>query len=197
MGQLPQTIPIHLDDTFNHHDTAYIGTNVNATFCADAALGEVPPFQLPLPPLGLRIVLRNPRPGSCWQTLGNDYRYRTPNGIGQAIDLRPLVGNGQVDTFRLYTQEGGILSWGDVSTAYLGNVRLTDGFVNGLLDIDMKQTNMLDMALYSGYYVYIIAEQMSPGPGVPNLTEFGEMAIAFTVIMTGAWLIRRRLYNQF
>jgi len=193
IAQLPQTITIHMDDAFNRHDTIYIGTNFSATFCSDVALGEVPSFQLPPAPPGLRIVLSPPRAGSCWNTLGSEYRYRTI--FGQAIDLRPVIGGTQIDTFIIHTYDPGTLSWSDFGTAYLGSVRLTDGAVNGL-NLDMKQTNTFDNSGYDGVKLYIIAQQQSVGSGAPNLTEFGAIIAVLAVGIAGVWLIRKRSRNQ-
>ncbi len=185
-AQSSQTIPLYLDRS-GFHDTAYIGTNSSATFCADSALGEYATIKLPPAPPATGIELFDPRPGSCWaDKWGNDYRFN--NGpFGRAIDIRAV--SGLVDTFKLVMGQG-VLSWPSMNIAYHGPVTLTD-LPQSAVFVDMKQTSSFDVTPYQNMALYIIAHQVEPKPA-PNLSDIGKILITILVAMSGIWSLLRR-----
>ncbi len=188
-AQSSQSIPLYLDRP-GFHDTAYIGTNASATFCADSALGEYATLKLPPAPPASGIQLFNPRPGSCWaDKWGNNYRLNTP--YGRAIDIRAV--SGLVDTFKLVMGQG-ILSWPSMNIAYHGSVTLTD-LPQSAVSVDMKQTSSFDVTPYENVTLYIIAFQVEPKPA-PSLSDIGKILLTILFAGSGIWLLQRRLRGR-
>ncbi len=138
--------------------TVYWGVQANASFCLDPSLGEVklPP---PAPDLDVRfardiITSEN----SCID-------------IGNLMNLHQYISTSQVDTYRVTPFNVGdvypvTITWSDLSSYYIGTVRMVGGPVN----VDMKsQTSytFTDINPLVSFRIIASNPQYQPPPALP------------------------------
>jgi hypothetical protein len=169
------TIPLTITDNspatktvpraINQTTTINFGVHPSATYCIDAALGEV--GLPPVPPVGAfdtRFVDPRGNPVSCF-------------GEGMNLDLRQFSNSSQIDTYRVRFQpnSGGYpmtLSWHSLGSYYSGPVTLKDIFGGVTVNVNMKAESSYTVTDTTINRLLIIAE----GPGgpivVPDTTRY-------------------------
>jgi hypothetical protein len=146
-GQSAFSVPVVVSNGTDN-DTLWIGVNASATYGIDAALGEqeLPPA----PPAGVFDARLSDIPG------------RTGLGQGVSKDLRTLVDDCQLDTFKIKFQpsdEGGAnvtLSWGSLATYGCGRWRLTNDLsASPAVDVDMLSASSVTVNTDDYSFVYV------------------------------------------